>query len=93
MCDKNELAGFDRRLVFYDAVFGNAEAKESCTQGNTANPVALTPTSSRWFERLLSDLRFELWIRNAVCEITPDGYLDLSVNSNLLGNILDHGGV
>jgi len=25
------------------------------------------------------------------CEVTPDGYLDLSVNSNLLGNILDHG--
>src|SRR5580693_9790735 len=25
------------------------------------------------------------------CEITPDGYLDLSVNTNLLGNILDHG--
>jgi hypothetical protein len=25
------------------------------------------------------------------CLITPDGYLDLSVNSNLLGNILDHG--
>jgi hypothetical protein len=25
------------------------------------------------------------------CEITPDGYLDLSINSNLLGNILDHG--
>ena len=24
-------------------------------------------------------------------EITPDGYLDLSVNTNLLGNILDHG--
>src|SRR5208282_3596844 len=25
------------------------------------------------------------------CEITPDGYLDLSVNTNLLGNILDNG--
>jgi hypothetical protein len=25
------------------------------------------------------------------CEITPDGYLELSVNSNLLSNILDHG--
>jgi hypothetical protein len=25
------------------------------------------------------------------CEITPDGYLDLAVNTNLLGNILDHG--
>jgi hypothetical protein len=25
------------------------------------------------------------------CEVTPDGYLDLSVNTNLLGNILDHG--
>jgi hypothetical protein len=29
----SELAGFDRRLVFYDAVFGNAEAVEACTQG------------------------------------------------------------
>jgi hypothetical protein len=27
------------------------------------------------------------------CKITPDGYLDLSVNTNLLGNILDHGTV
>jgi len=25
------------------------------------------------------------------CEITANGYLDLSINSNLLGNILDHG--
>ena len=25
------------------------------------------------------------------CEITANGYLDLSVNTNLLGNILDHG--
>jgi hypothetical protein len=25
------------------------------------------------------------------CEITPNGYLDLAVNTNLLGNILDHG--
>ena len=25
------------------------------------------------------------------CEITPDGYLDLSVNTNLINNILDHG--
>jgi hypothetical protein len=25
------------------------------------------------------------------CLVTPNGYLDLSVNSNLLGNILDHG--
>ena len=25
------------------------------------------------------------------CEITPDGYLDLSINSNLLRNILDYG--
>jgi hypothetical protein len=25
------------------------------------------------------------------CEITPDGYLDLTVNGNLIGNILDHG--
>jgi hypothetical protein len=25
------------------------------------------------------------------CVITPDGYLDLTVNSNLLGNPLDHG--
>ncbi len=33
MCDKNELAGFDRRLVFYDAVFGNAEAEEPRTEG------------------------------------------------------------
>jgi len=27
------------------------------------------------------------------CEITSNGYLDLSVNTNLLGNILDHGTV
>ena len=33
MCDKNELAGFDRRLVFYDAVFGNAEAEKPRTEG------------------------------------------------------------
>ena len=33
MCDKNELASFDRRLVFYDAVFGNAEAEEPRTEG------------------------------------------------------------
>src|SRR5579863_10012035 len=32
MCDKNELSCLDRRLVFYDAVFGNAEAEQSCTQ-------------------------------------------------------------
>src|SRR5579863_462710 len=32
MCDKNELAGFDRRLVFYDAVLGNAEAEEPSTE-------------------------------------------------------------
>jgi hypothetical protein len=25
------------------------------------------------------------------CEVSSDGYLDLSVNTNLLGNILDHG--
>ena len=25
------------------------------------------------------------------CEVTPDGYLDLSVNSSLLSNILNHG--
>jgi len=25
------------------------------------------------------------------CQITPDGYLDLSVNTNLINNILDHG--
>ncbi len=25
------------------------------------------------------------------CQITPDGYLDLTVNSSLVGNMLDHG--
>jgi hypothetical protein len=25
------------------------------------------------------------------CQVTPDGYLDLSVNTNLINNILDHG--